>query len=1174
MARTYGPWTIEGRLGTGGMGVVYRVRHAETGALAALKTVEARDPRARRALRREAAALRLLDHPSIVPLVEDGTDGPEPWYAMALLEGPSLGAVLTPPSATPMPAVSTFVLAHAPPGADVPAAPADADPLPPRVAWTDALLDPLARVAELCHALCHLHAAGLVHCDLKPDNVVIVDGRAVLLDFGLVATRGPRTDRESMLHDLQIAGTAAYMSPERAAGAAFDARADLYAVGCLLYRVITGFPPFISPSPVQLMLAHQYVRPTPLSDRVAGVPRAIESLVDELLRKDPRERPGHAQRVLGVLAEVGVAIPDWPLPAVAPLYHPLFRGREAALAELEAAVARLGGAGSAVWVSGESGAGKSRLVGALLGGLGHAGPRIASGGCSAVQSDDGPVGGNVPLELFAEPLRDVAERAIGDKMLAAEVAPAFAVLAPWLPFARAVPGVDAARGPAPETAEAARHRVYQAVIDVLTARYGPDQLLLVLEDLQWADELSVGALAAVLRRLPERPWLVIGVLRSDDDDAHLRDLLVRHGTVHRVERLAEPDVRAIVCDMLGQSDPPAPLLAWVERHAAGNPLFVGECLRSAAADGILAVDVEGRWAFRGDDAVARQPGPESLDRLIGARLDALAPDALHLARAAAVVGRGASLDLVVRVAGLSDAAFDRATGELDRRGVLQTGDDGVAFTHDRLAERMYGAIPPELRRELHARTADALDAGGDPGRLARHREQAGDLDRARVAYVDAADRAVRGLALREAEQRYRDAIRLSSPPERWALALARVERVVLVQGRGREARAELEALLAELADRQPALRAQALSALGRTLSRGPDGELALQCFAEAQALAERVGRPDIAVHARSDAGAVLVRLGRPAEGIACHRAALDQVGADGPPLLIATLEQRLASALNTIGQDDAASALLDRAVATFAAHGALTSEAQARSVRANVSTYQGAWAAAAADYQAALALQRRIGNRLSEGVLLGNWASLLTRQSRYVEAEAQFREALAIHRETGDRRFEGIVLRSLASLGLLTADFDRVNAILDEAERALTEVGDLLWVAHCAQVRAKVHRYRGAYERAQEVLDRAIALYRSIPVRSELADALAHQVQLILARGGDPAPVFAELLAITEGAGEASVLGVARELGNRLMALRRDGKALLAGEDPDDLPAPVRDAIVAQQTVRDAVRQA
>ncbi|MEQ1506298.1 MAG: protein kinase [Myxococcota bacterium] len=1150
MTPAYGPWRVEGPLGAGGMGVVHRVRHVDTGARAALKVVASPDPRARRAIRREAAALAQLHHPAIVGLVDDATGAEdEPWYAMELLDGPSLGAVI---GRSPSRASTTWIGTPGPALDALEPSPAPADD---RRRWVDAMRAPLARIAELCHALCHLHAAGFVHCDLKPDNVIVAGGRSVLVDFGLVTTRGPRIDRASIAHDAGIAGTAAYLSPERASGAEFDARADLYAIGCMLYQVVAGRPPFVARSALQVIAMHRERAPVRLADRADGVPPALDRLVEALLHKDPRDRPGHARQVIRVLADLGVEVPDWPLPAAAAVYQAALRGRDGVLEALDDDVDRLADQGGVGWITGESGAGKSRLVAALLARRGGGGPRIVTGGCSALQTADRPAPSGVPLELFADPIREVVDRSRRDPVLAAAIAEPLAVLSPWLG------GRETDPAPPADTAAGVRHRVGTAAVAVLDAAFGRSPAVFVLDDLQWADDLSVSALEVLVRGTEParggRRWLVLGLIRAECDDAHLAHLF-DHGRPIRVERLGEADVRAVVADMLGESDVPASLLGWVERHAAGNPLFVGECLRAAVASGGLRLDRDGRWGF--DPGIDDLPAPASLDPLMAARLDPLSAVARAVVRAAAVIGREASLALLAAASGVDGPALDHAIDELVRRAIVDPERDarafpldraGLSFVHDRLVERVYASIPADERQELHRRVAAALEAvDGDPAAIGWHHAASGDPDRAWPAYARAAARAAERLVLREAELRFGEAIALAPPAEADRLRIALVRAVLAPQGRA----AEIERTLDGVVPADDA-RFEVALALGQAIGRTDRYDEALAQVDRARALAAGDARRIARV--ATEAASVWLRQGRTAEAVASQRQAIAALGPDADPVELAPMYQRLATGLLHLGAPAEAHPLLDRAIETFAAAGRPSGEAQARSVRGNVRVSLGRFDDAIDDYRAALALQRRIGNRASEGALLGNWASALTRLDRYAEAEAQYRAALAIHRETGDRWFEGVVTRSLAGFALLDARLEDALAGAEEARRVLAPFGNPVWLAHCDALRAKVFRYLGDERAALDALTREVDAYRAASARLELVDGLVHAIHHALAFGTDPTPAHDELVTVVASIGGGTAAAAELAKADGLLARARAGLELLAGEDPADLPAPL-----------------
>ena len=243
-----GPYEVLEPLGRGGMGVVYRARHEESGKEVALKTVAVERASTLAALRRECAALAEIQHPGIARMVDNGMSDAPPWYAMALIEGRSLRARMG--ASRPEPDPVEEPLDETPSGrwwkSELSETLEDAD-LDPLGGSIEQAVDPalLGVLAELCRTLAWLHGEGFVHGDLKPENVVVTpQGRPVILDFGLAMRAHVGMSREQLEWRTNMAGTLAYMSPEQTLGRELDARSDLYAIGCILYEVVVGEPPF------------------------------------------------------------------------------------------------------------------------------------------------------------------------------------------------------------------------------------------------------------------------------------------------------------------------------------------------------------------------------------------------------------------------------------------------------------------------------------------------------------------------------------------------------------------------------------------------------------------------------------------------------------------------------------------------------------------------------------------------------------------------------------------------------------------------------------------------------------------------------------------------------------------------------------------------------------------
>jgi serine/threonine protein kinase/tetratricopeptide (TPR) repeat protein len=253
--------------GRGGMGLVFRAHDRESGRVVALKTLAASEALEVQRFRREARVLRGLSHPGIVRYVADGSsETGAPWLAMEWVEGEDLKTRLR---RGPLDIEETIELG-----------------------------------IELCEALSTLHAMRVVHRDIKPGNVRLIENgtrRSMLLDFGLVrALEGSATDELHTDASL-VLGTPGYLSPEHARGEPADERADLFSLGAVLYACVSGVPPFRGPTAVATLAKVVLEDPPPLRARRPECPRGLERMVAGLLEKEPARRPESAAEVARTL---------------------------------------------------------------------------------------------------------------------------------------------------------------------------------------------------------------------------------------------------------------------------------------------------------------------------------------------------------------------------------------------------------------------------------------------------------------------------------------------------------------------------------------------------------------------------------------------------------------------------------------------------------------------------------------------------------------------------------------------------------------------------------------------------------------------------------------------------------------------------------------------------------
>jgi eukaryotic-like serine/threonine-protein kinase len=269
-----GRYRIDGRLAAGGMGEVFRATHVELGRPLALKMMKPElsgDSSFVDRFRREAMTASRLGHPHIVDIIDSGRTAEGQFYfVMEFLEGESLADVIA------------------------------RGPVEPRLALT--------LVSQMAEALDSAHKAGVIHRDLKPDNVIVLQrgGRPFvkLVDFGLAKAVSPSADQKQTTVGI-IMGTPQYMAPEQAAGLPVDSRADLYALGLVLYELLMGEPPLTGETASLVMAAHISTPAPRLPDRF---PSALRDLVARMLAKHPDVRPASMAEVLNELRAIPASV--------------------------------------------------------------------------------------------------------------------------------------------------------------------------------------------------------------------------------------------------------------------------------------------------------------------------------------------------------------------------------------------------------------------------------------------------------------------------------------------------------------------------------------------------------------------------------------------------------------------------------------------------------------------------------------------------------------------------------------------------------------------------------------------------------------------------------------------------------------------------------------------------
>jgi transcriptional regulator with GAF, ATPase, and Fis domain/tetratricopeptide (TPR) repeat protein len=1028
-----------------------------------------------------------------------------------------------------------------------------------------------AWMASAARGLDALHRAGLRHGDFKPGNAIAVDRRAGLvrlIDFGLASAE---TDRRS-------AGTLAYMAPEVLERRATDRRADLYSLGVALYQLLTGALPSGERGGAELIAWHlQSERPS-LGAARPDAPAAVVDLVAHLFARDPDDRlPGAGEAAAALAGAAGAAIDDLDEPG-AIVFPPVGADVVAAL-ERTFERRRDGRGGPAlIELDGAPGSGKSTILTELAWRAQLAGAEVVRGETRAGQ----PLGALGSALAQIEALRGGSEaRGIEDRggsevrggtegrggidarsgarSAANSVSSGDARVAstPVSGEARAASGLgvplrEEAAGPA---------QVALAMAGALADAARAWPILILLDDLDFADAGSRALAPAVAHALPERAPVLLVATRSS---ASPTDGWMAEAERLTVAPLGSSDVAGIVERAAGRADPR--LAVWLDRQTGGNLLHLVHAVGALAERGFPPVETLAGLAL-----------PPRLEEWERAQLVAAGPAETAACEALAVLAAPAGPALVAAVAGdrLGDAGAPTALASAVARGLVRADPDG-RFRPARAAtaQALVGALDPASRAELHRRAAAALEASAaaDPGAadaaaLLWHRIRAG----LRRPAIESALPVVRGLA-RAGD--HAGALALGSaalelgaddsptvdgsdsstlgvdhspapddsptvdgsdsstlaPDDSPALDDLRLEVGELARMVGDLPRAE--AALTGLVDGPPGERRQrARLALARACDGGGQPERAEALFHAA--IADGPGG-EVAASAARDLAAHHIRHGRAAEALAVAEEALAGFGEgrDGERdrRVRGHLLAARAFARGTLGSAGPAAAELEEVAAQAAGAGDRDLVAAALHYAARLAFAAGDYRRARARYQAALAAAEVVGDAPRVATLRMNLAAMEHSSGDFAAALAHYVAALSLFRATGLATNAVLARRNHGHLLLELGEIEQARVELGAAGRAAARLGLVVHEIGVEALLGIADARAGRLEGARRRLERARQRFAELSDARRESETLLDLADLALdAAEADPEASAAELDRAEARLAEAARIPATRE---------------------------------------------
>jgi eukaryotic-like serine/threonine-protein kinase len=552
------------------------------------------------------------------------------------------------------------------------------------------------------------------------------------------------------------------MPPEQALGQPSDARSDLYSFGCILYELVTGRAPFLSDDIVAVVSQHIHTPPVAPSWTNPSVPPALERLILSLLAKSSGQRPPSAIAVRDALqdilsAGVGESVSALKQNPLDQLADGVFVGREREIKELRGSLENaLAGAGGLLLLAGEAGIGKTRTAEELCTYGRLRGAQVLVGRCYEGEGAPSYWPWLQALRVYVQE-RSTAELIDQMGAGAADIAQIVPEIRERIPDLPAPPALDP---------DQARFRLFDSIAAFLRNAGRRQPLVLVLDDLHWADESSLLMLQFLSRELPEMRVFVIGTYRDLEIDrqhplTHTLAQLSRERGSERVHLggLVRDDVGRFV-QMTAGIVPPSALVSAVYRETEGNPFFVSEVVRLLVASGEME--------RAGADASWTPSIPQSVREVVGRRLGRLSEECNRILTVASIVGREFTLAALERLTDLSDdALLDVLEEALGARVVGEEPGQEIGrfrFSHALIRETLYDGLTKTRRVRLHRQIADVLEDIYSQTRdlhaaeLAYHFFEAHDLDKAVDYARRSGERAIALLAYEDAVAQFQRAL--------------------------------------------------------------------------------------------------------------------------------------------------------------------------------------------------------------------------------------------------------------------------------------------------------------------------------------------------------------------------------------------------------------------------------
>lgn len=992
-------------------------------------------------------------------------------------------------------------------------------------------------IAQLCRALEYIHQNDIIHLDLKPSNILfsVESSQVKLADFGLC--------QSSKNHSLlRTSGTPAYMSPEVISGQIPDGRADLYSLGVILYQLFTGRLPFEPGSTEELIKSHLFKTPQPPRVYNDGIPEELQALILRLLAKDPNERPASANEVIQEFNRAfGQNLPLESGQAVTRhLFFSRLVGRDKDLADLHQALQLAsGGHGTCIFISGETGIGRTRLITefALQAQLNEAQvfwARCYGQECSAYE----------PVTQLLSQLMPLAQ-SFCPEVLSFYGPELLALMPHW----QGLPEIKDHPSPTQLPPVETKLRLLDAITNFAFKTFESlptKPSVIILEGLHWIDSESLEVLYHLGRHASRSQVLIVGSVRSDDIDEHhpILGLIERLSLENQAEqiylkRLNRGEVQNLLESVFPRADNIEPLAERIYRETEGIPLLIEEAVFYLLESGQIRRRL-GQWQID-PFLISNLKLPSGFKEVLSRKLASLDQNQLDILRAVAVMGRPASTKMIAFLLEISEEQAMEGIIHLKGRNLLLQIDspEGPFFGmhHSKVQAEIYAQMEPSMAAALHRRAAMILEQMGthayqDFIEQARHYSQAGMTDQAKACHLRAASL----LSLHAPDQaivHYQAALGLCSPAEQPEVLRPLLDLYYLTGDSSRAAKAanDLLKLAGPSADlyrrmgiyqdrlgdyhraldyfgqaltlcpEDRAMTAWIMSSMAATYLHQGEYRNAEKFCQEALKIIPENSDPLIEAEILNNLGQVYWQLAEWAQAISVHRRSLQLKEKLGDQYGIATSLNNLGLVYYRMYDWDRAAECHQKSFLIRERIGDISGLARSYNNLALIYRHLYDWDKAMDYHSKCLQTMERIGSSYELAVSHTNLGLIHKARSEWDQAIWSYQRAIQIASNIGARNVLMDAYIRIAELFLSLGSVENAGQYCQQAMDLAKSLGGRLELGRGLNIQGRIYQMRRQWDKAQELLTQAKEIFAELDIKAGEAFILKNLADLHRARG-------------------------------------------------------------------------